>query len=112
MIVMTVSGPRQIHPGKVVMTGAMQQRIDRLERDRRWWKRLALGLMALSGTFLVTGLVTSFNTRVRLMRESEATRAELEWLRRATQQIERELVAEKRKVKMAAAQALQNGNSR
>jgi hypothetical protein len=56
------------------MTDSIQQRINQLERDKRWWKRVAIGFMVVFSIILLGGGVTSF-TLARQARE-QALKAE------------------------------------
>jgi hypothetical protein len=41
------------------MTDGIQHRINQLERDKRWWKRLAIGFIVAFAIILVGGAVTA-----------------------------------------------------
>ena len=61
------------------MTDERQQRVDQLERDLRWWKRLAIGLIVAFGLILLVGGVSSISlaTRARnIARQQERTAME------------------------------------
>jgi hypothetical protein len=50
------------------MTDDIQQRIDRLERDKRWWRRVAIGLMI---SFVVVAISLAMIARTAIMRAHE-----------------------------------------
>jgi uncharacterized protein YjeT (DUF2065 family) len=55
------------------MIDEIQQRISQLERDKRWWKRLALGLVVAFSLILVLGGIISISlaTRARYMAQKQ-----------------------------------------
>jgi len=60
------------------MTDDIQQRIDRLERDKRWWKRLAIGLLLTLALSITSGLVISVTFATKARRAAEVAYREAE----------------------------------
>jgi hypothetical protein len=68
------------------MTDDIQQRIDRLERDKRWWKRLAIGLMFSFTLVIAAGGFTSATLAVKARRAAEVAYRAAERARQEAQQ--------------------------
>jgi ABC-type Fe3+ transport system permease subunit len=82
----------------LAMIDSAQQRIDQLERDKRWWKRLAIGFMIVVALVLIGGAITSAAVGAAMSaRAREAEREAMNAKERARQARQLEETANKTK---------------
>jgi hypothetical protein len=81
------------------MTDNSQQRIDQLERDTRWWKRIAIGFMLTFVLIIAAGGVTSVALTIKARRAAEVAYREAERAQQEARQqhLKAQLEAEKAK---------------